>query len=177
MLLLMLRTAAILLVMIGFLTGGPFTSAGQDVADKSASPEVLGFVRFALRDRLIAGDIPDVRIAREPGVARLYVRADLPASKLLLTRDALPEIPGTRLELITLAEARALAERTRQEVHFVTVDKVQIGPDSATLWLGGDYVAPEQPGIIKMCCCEGEARFIRRDGAWTFDKWGWSRCS
>lgn len=178
MLRLMLRIGAILLVMIGFLTGDPWTSEGQALANKPASPEVLSVVRIALRDRLIAGDIPDIGVAREAASVRLYVRADLPGSKLMLTSDALPDAPGVHLELITVAEARELAERTRQHVRFVTVDHVQIGADSATLWLGADFVAPEQPGIIKMCCCEGEARFVKRNGVWKFDKWtGPMRCA
>lgn len=34
--------------------------------EEAADAEVLRFVRFALRDRLLAGDIPDIEIARRP---------------------------------------------------------------------------------------------------------------
>lgn len=176
----MLRTVAALAVLahvLGLAVGHSVTSEQAD-AYKPASPDVLSVVRFALRDRLIAGDIPDVRIAHEPGEVRLYVRADLPSSKLILTADALPEMSGLHFELITLREAQEIAERTGKQVRFVIVDRVHVDSDSAKLWLGGDFVAPAQPGIVKLCCCEGEALFLKRNGAWRFEKWsGAMRCS
>jgi hypothetical protein len=151
------------------------TRAG--IIEDKAAAEVLRFVRFALHDRLLAGDIPDIEVARRPGEAQVLVRADLPSSRMMLTDEALPEVPGLRLELVTLAAARETAERTGKDVGFVTIDKVQVGDVSAVVWLGADYAAREQPGLIKLCCCEGEARFVKRDGTWVFEKWGWSRCS
>ena len=135
------------------------------------------FVRDALQDRLFAGDIPDIQLAGGQTAKLLYVRTDMPVSKMKLTAEALPQLPGVVLKLVSLSEAGELVARTGETVAFVTVDRVHLGDREATVWLGADFVAPERLGVIKMCCCEGEARFIRREGRWVFEKWGLLRCA
>ena len=139
-------------------------------------PDVERFVREALRDRLLAGDIPDLELAVDRAARHVYVRAEMPASQMTLTPSALPQVPQARLTLIRLAVAQQRVARTGERIAFLTVDRVQIARQVATVWLGADFIAPLQPGSVKMCCCESEARFVRHEGRWVFVKWGAARC-
>jgi hypothetical protein len=141
-----------------------------DVGMPVASAEVETFVREALRDRLAAGDIPDIQVARPAGAKRFYVRAEVRALLIRITSRALPSIPDTEWTLVTSTEAQEIANRTGQRVPFIVVDRVQIEQSKGTIWLGAGLAAP--PGSIVMCCCEREAHFNRRDGRWVFERWG-----
>ena len=148
----------------------------QRPATMPTPPEVEQFVEQALRDRLAAGDIPDLGVASQDAGKVLYVRADMPGSRMKLTPAALPQLPGMGLKLIGLVDAEEQVARTGERIAFLTVDRVQIEGLVATVWLGADYIAPAQHGIIKLCCCESEARFEKQDGRWKFTRWGLSRC-
>lgn len=159
-------------------TTGQLTEAGrQRVTIVPAPPDVEQFVEHALRDRLLAGDIPDIAVAGKQTSTQLYLRAEMPVSRMTLSQAALPELPQTELKLIGVAEAEERVTRSGERIRFVTVDRVQIESQVATVWLGADYIAPPQPGIIKLCCCRGEARFVKRNGRWVFRNWGASLCS
>jgi len=136
----------------------------------TASVEVETFVREALRDRLVAGDIPDLHLVRRTKGTQVMVRAELPQSRLRITSRALPAIADTELVLVTSAEAKQAASRTGQLQHVIAVDHVQIEGSRATLWLGVALEVP--PGMVSMCCCEREAQFSKRDSGWVFERWG-----
>ena len=136
----------------------------------TASPEIETFVREALRDRLAAGDIPDIRLMRRTEGKPILVRADLPASRTQITSRALPSVADTELVLITLVEAQRVVTRTGQPLHLLAVDHVSINESTATTWLGVDLVVPT--GFVKMCCCERDAHFRKQDGVWVFERWG-----
>ena len=135
-----------------------------------ASAEVEMFVRDALRDRLIAGDIPDIQLVRAADAKRFYVRAEVPASRVRITSRALPSMPDTELALLTLAEAQETATRSGRGVFFIAVEHVRVEESKGTIWLGAGLEVP--PGQIKSCCCEREALFERRDGQLSFQRWG-----
>jgi len=158
-------------LMMSPMAGAPFLqdppSAGTAA---TASPEIETFVREALRDRLAAADIPDMRLIRRSDGKPILVRADLPASRIQITSRALPSVADTELVLITLAEAQRVVTRTGQPLHLLAVDHVSIRESTATVWLGVDLLVPT--GSVKMCCCEREAHFRKQDGGWTFERWG-----
>jgi len=135
----------------------------------AASPEVETFVREALHNRLVAGDIPDIGLVRRADGKPVYVRADLPASRTRITSRALPSVPNTEFVLMTLAEAQGIANRTGQPLFLLAVDHVRLDESTATTWLGVDLIVP--PGAVQMCCCEREAHFRRRDDRWVFERW------
>ena len=136
----------------------------------TASVETEAFVREALHDRLLAGDIPDIQLIRRAEGKPVFVRAELPESRLQITSRALPSVAGTELSLITLAEARQVVSRSGQSLHLIAIDRVRVEESTATLWLGVDLLVPA--GVVKMCCCEREALFKKRDSAWIFERWG-----
>lgn len=117
-------------------------------APAAASPEVETFVRDALRDRLLAGDIPDIGLLRRTEGKPILVRADVPESRTQLTSQALPSVPGTELQLITLAEAQRVVARTSQPLHLLAVDHVRVAESDAAMWLGVDLVVPA--GSVKL---------------------------
>jgi hypothetical protein len=137
---------------------------------ETASVETEAFVREALHDRLLAGDIPDIQLIRRAEGKPVLVRAELPESRLQITSRALPSVTGTELALISLAEARQVVSRTGQSLHLIAIDHVRVEESTATLWLGIDLLVPT--GVLKMCCCEREAQFKKRDSAWVFERWG-----
>jgi hypothetical protein len=143
---------------------------------KDAPPEIQAFVRDVLHERLLSGDIPDLAITGGKQARRFAVRADMPQAGLKLTVAALPRIPDVVVELISLVDASATAERTRTRMSFITIDEPVVETERATVWLGADYVAAPAPGVIKMCCCASEGHFTKRDGRWVFVKWGSFRC-
>jgi len=135
-----------------------------------ASAEMEMFVRDALRDRLMAGDIPGIQLLRAADAKRFYVRAEVPASRVRITSRALPSMPNTELALLALAEAQEIATRSGRHVFFIAIERVHVEASKATIWLGAGLEVP--PGQIKTCCCEREALFERRDGQWSFQRWG-----
>jgi hypothetical protein len=159
--------------------GVPITAAAEMIflqdpspasALATASVETETFVREALHDRLLAGDIPDIQLIRRAEGKPVFVRAELPESRLQITSRALPSVAGTELSLITLAEARQVVSRTGQPLHLIAIDHIRVEESTAALWLGVDLLVPT--GILKMCCCEREAQFKKRDSAWVFERWG-----
>lgn len=152
----------------------PSAASRQDSPSASttgtASPEIETFVREALRDRLAAGDIPDIRLMRRTEGKPILVRADLPESRTQITSRALPSVADTELVLMTLAEAQREVTRTGQSVHLLAVDHVSVNESTATIWLGVDLLVPT--GSVKMCCCERDAHFRKQDGKWVFERWG-----
>jgi hypothetical protein len=156
-----------------FLTA--MTLAAQErPAYKPADAAVQEFVREALADRLAKRDIPDVNLL---GKARdVLVRREMPGAGLTLAPEALPNLPDLSLSLIAEEVARAQANKTRKNVHYIAVDSPEIRGTTATLWIGVDFEMPEAKGMIKMCCCSAEGHFEKRDGRWHFVKWGDGRC-
>lgn len=136
----------------------------------TATPEIETFVREALRDRLLAGDTPDIRLIRRDENKPILVRAELPASRIQITSRALPSVAGTELALITLTEAQQIVTRTGQSLHLIAVDHVSVTGSTAGMWFGITLVVPT--GSMKMCCCERLAQFRKRDGSWVFERWG-----
>jgi hypothetical protein len=142
---------------------------------KPASAEIEAFVRQALEDRLAAGDLPDIGLLGRS--TRLAIQRELPRSGLTIGPSALPERAGYEFELITATEAQSEASRTKRTIPFITVDEPIIMGDTATIWLGADLASPDDPTLVKMCCCEGKALFKRTGDRWTFVKWDTLQCS
>src|SRR5439155_1428444 len=123
----------------------------------------------ALADRFKAGDIPDINLL--PDRTRVLVRKELVDAKLTLTADALPNLPATTFEIISLQEAETLARRTGRDVVYLAVDNPHIDGDAATISLGIDVATHSNAGVVKMCCCTGRAEYRKRAGTWVFVKW------
>jgi hypothetical protein len=101
----------------------------------------------------------------------------MPSAGLKLSNAALPHREGYEFYLLSMTAAQAEAEKTRKAVSFITVDQPSITSDTAEVTLGVDLVAPSEPGMVKMCCCSGTARFQRTADRWTFVTWGARVCS
>jgi hypothetical protein len=138
--------------------------------------EADAVVRQVLADRIAAKDIPDFGLLR--GAKRVAVRSDGVGLGLALGKDALPALEGYELRLISTTEAQAEAERTQAVVHFIAIDHLQIGEDTAVLWIGVDLTMPTDPKMIKMCCCSRSLEYRRVEDRWVFVRWGnEGRCS
>jgi creatinine amidohydrolase/Fe(II)-dependent formamide hydrolase-like protein len=137
--------------------------------------DVEDFIRQALADRVRAGDIPDVGMLGAG--RRIAVRPEMPAAQLTLGPGALPMVAGFEFVLLTAANAETEATRTKKNVPYLTVDRATIAGGEATLTLGVDFAAPGGGAAIKMCCCEGVAKFRRNGDRWVFVAWTGTRCS
>jgi hypothetical protein len=136
--------------------------------------EIDGLVRQVLADRIVAKDIPDWNLLR--GETRIAIRSD--PIRLPIGKDALPALEGYELELITAEEARAKAERTRENVRFIAIERLQIQGDKASLWIGVDVTIPPDPNLIKLCCCSRALDYRRVADGWVFVQWSdMRRCS
>jgi hypothetical protein len=144
--------------------------AALPIADEA----IQQFVRAALEDRLAAKNLPDTPLLRDQ--TRIGVREDMPAARLRLDQRALPHVHGLDFFLISESAAQAQADRTRNHVAFLIVERPVINGDEATIVLGVDIAIPTDPKAVKMCCCDAEAHFQRVKGRWTFVKWGLQRC-
>lgn len=136
--------------------------------------EVDALIRQVLADRIAAKDIPDFGLLR--GATRIAVRSD--RVRLPLGKAALPALEGYELRLISTEEAQAEAERTQTIVHFIAIENLQIGGDTAGLWIGVDFTMPPDPKLVKMCCCSRSLEYRRVEDRWVFVRWGdGARCS
>ena len=139
------------------------------------SADTEHFIRAAIADRFKAGDIPDLNLL--PDRTRVLVRKELVDAKLTLTADALPNLPATTFEMISLQEAETLARRTGRDVVYLAVDNPHIDGDAATISIGIDVAMPSKVGVVKMCCCTGRAEYRNRAAMWVFVKWRQMICS
>jgi hypothetical protein len=142
---------------------------------RPAGRDIEELVQQALEDRARAGDIPDIAMLSD--ARRIAVRQELPLAGLTLGPGALPRIDGYEFHLLSASAAQAEADRTKKNVPFISVDRASISGDDATIWIGADFAAPSDPATVKMCCCEGEARFRKNAGRWVFVAWRLTRCS
>jgi len=140
-----------------------------------AEEAIQQFVRAALEDRLAAKNLPDIGLLREQ--TRIAIREEMPAARLRLDQRALPHVHGLDFFLIGQFAAQAQADRTKDHVPFLTIERPVINGDEASIVLGVDIAIPTNPKAVKMCCCDAEAHFQRVKGRWTFVKWGLERCS
>jgi hypothetical protein len=158
------------------LAGASCAAQVSGVSELRPAPrDVQLFVQQALADRIAAGDLPDFTMLQ--GVRRIAVRQEMPQSGLTLGADALPRIAGREFHLLSTRAASDEAERTKQNVTFITVDSATIAGDDATIALGVDFAAPKDPTLLKMCCCEGVAQYRREHDRWRFVEWKMTRCS
>jgi len=172
-----LLVSGLLIIAAAELSVAPKGLTGVQAANAQSSPagpEVEAIVREVLQDRLAAGDIPDIGLLQ--GGRRIAIRSELPRSRLILGAGALPERQGYEFRLISSAEASAEAERTKASVYFITVDRFERSADTVSMWIGTDFVAPADPKMVKMCCCESQVRYRRIAGTWTFASWGEGVC-
>lgn len=139
-----------------------------------APAQIQTLVKQALENRLSANDIPDLNLLRS--AARIAVRQDMRQARMTLTSDALPHLAGYTSYLVSSTDLQAEADRTEQDVFFVTVDRPSIDQDSATVWLGTGLVLPRTSHSLKLCCCVSQGQF-HRDGAWRFVEWLQRICS
>jgi len=140
-----------------------------------ATSEVHMLVKQSLEDLLLGKRVPDGNLLGNS--SRIAIREELPRAKLRLGREALPQRDGYEFYLITEIQAQTEADRTRQAVHYITVDQPSITADSAVLWVGVDVTFPSEPKVVKLCCCTGHGQFKRTEGRWTFVKWSDITCS
>jgi hypothetical protein len=149
--------------------------ASPATALRPAGAETETFVRQALEDRLAAGDLPDIGLLGQS--KHIAIRRELPKAGLTLGPGALPKRDGYEFELISAAEARSEATRTKRTISFVAIDEPVITGETATIWLGADLAWPDDPNVVKLCCCEGKARFSRARDRWAFVRWDTMECS
>jgi len=163
---------AVLILLAGFVTApvASFTAAGQVPPSQQ---DVDAFVRDVLLDAVTVRRFPDISSGRE----RYNVQSDLPRLKMVATRAALPDIPGSAFTLVTRAEAQVLAERSNQDVPFITIDIIAMTATEASAQVGTDIAMPARPGVVKLCCCTGVARYTRQNGRWAFVQYGPSQCA
>ena len=140
-----------------------------------ATGDIQVFVKRALESRLDAGDLPDGGLLR--AAKRVAIREELPAVKLKLTREALPERAGYEFYLMSEASAQRKADESRQPVPFIAVDEPLVTDMTGTVALGVDITLPRDSGLEKMCCCRARAHFERHENKWTFVKWSSLICS
>jgi hypothetical protein len=140
-----------------------------------ADEAIQQFARAALEDRLAAKSLPDIGLLREQ--TRIGIREEMPAARLRLDQRALPHAHGLDFFLISESAAQAQADRTKNHVTYLTVERPVINGEDASIVLGVDMAIPPDPKTVKLCCCDGEAHFQRVKGRWTFVRWGLERCS
>jgi hypothetical protein len=133
-----------------------------------AARDINALIRQVLADRIPAKDIPDSGLLRD--AKRIAVRSD--RVRFPLGQDALPALDGYELRLISTEEAKAEAERTQALVHFIAIDHLQIGGDTASLVIGVDFTMPSDPNNVKMCCCSRSLEYRRVEDRWVFVRWG-----
>ena len=133
------------------------------------------FVRAALEDRLAAKNLPDYGLLREQ--TRMGLRENMPAARVRLDQRAVPHVHGLDFFLISESTAQIQADRTKNTIIYLTVERPVIDGDDGTLVIGVDIAIPTNPKAVKMCCCDAEAHFQRVKGRWTFVRWGLERCS
>ena len=132
-----------------------------------ATAEVDALVRQVLADRIAANDIPSLNVLR--GAKRIAVRSD--RVRLPLGKDALPELEGYELRLISREEAQVEAERTQTFVYFIAIERLQIQGDTASLSIGVDFAMPPDSKLTKMCCCSRWLDYRRVENRWIFVRW------
>jgi hypothetical protein len=142
-------------------------------ARRPIDPKLAVVVRQALRDRIVAGDIPDIGLNRDR--RSILVRRESRDSAEL-TPDALPRLPGVKLSLIRVREAEARATWTGRPVPFITVGGPEMRGDTAELSLGVDVAEPRRTGA-RVCCCSRQLRYVRAGGEWHFAAWGVGMCA
>jgi len=147
----------------------------QSIELGAATAEIEALVRQSLEDRLAAQNLPDLGLLGDS--TRIAVREELRVARLRLSQSALPTREGYEFHLISVPDAQSEAERTQTSIYFITVDRPTITGDTATIWLGVDFVFPQNPNIVKVCCCVGEAHFRRVENRWKFVKWGVGGCA
>ena len=144
-------------------------------ATRVASREVNGLVKHALEDLFERQALPDGNLLGNS--RRIAVREELPRAEMRIGREALPERAGYEFYLISQSAAQVEANRTKQHIHFVTVDSPVMSADSAKLSVGVDLVVPSEPKLIILCCCTGHGEFREVNGRWRFVKWLGMVCS
>ena len=167
-----------ILIVIALVAFGSVGYAYRSTAQSTgivASPGIETLVRQALEDRLAAGDFPDRNLLGS--ARRIAIREEMPQARMKLGAGALPQQDGYEFYLISEKAAQVEADSGGHFVHFITVDEASIDEDTATVWLGVDFVFRHDPKLLKMCCCKGLGRFQRIDGRWTFVKWAIRVCS
>jgi hypothetical protein len=174
-----MRNWLFLLVMAATATGTPFGTHGRAVraqsAERMATAEIEAFVKQAVTDRLVEGNLPDGGLLGRS--TRIAVREELPGAGVKLGPGALPQRDGYEFYLISTVAAQVEADKTGKPVHFIAVDRPVFVEDTGTVSLGVDVVFPREPDVIKMCCCSGHGLFRRANGRWTFVKWADISCS
>jgi hypothetical protein len=137
--------------------------------------EIDTFIKQAIEDRFAAKNIPDFNLLDKG--TRIAVREEMPAARMKLGRDALPERAGYEFYLIALAATQQQADTMQRPVPFIAVDGPSITGDTAAISMGVDVTFPTDPKIAKLCCCTGRGEFKRVNGRWTFVKWADMICS
>jgi len=140
-----------------------------------ADSAVEALVRDALRDRIAQRALLDQEAFQNRGLlGRVAVRREMPEARLTLSPQALPDIPSVKLSLIQRADATFLVGY--EPFYYVVVDLPQITDDAASLLIGTEGVSPAGATHMTICCCVAVAHFQRRDGRWTFVRWGERDC-
>ena len=142
---------------------------------KPASAEIEDFIHQALADRMAAGALSDLDLAGKS--RRVLVLDELPDAGLRISVKALPASELRRYVLVSSAAIQAEADRTKQTLYFITIDRPVIAGDEATVWLGVDLVEPTDSKMIKLCCCASQEFFRRTQERWEFVKSLVRRCS
>jgi hypothetical protein len=89
---------------------------------------------------------------------------------------ALPPDLARHYIVTTQDELQRVATGSGRDIWFINISKLELAGSCATVYVGGDFVAPPRPGTIKMCCCNETEVFLRRGGRWAFRMSGGGAC-
>jgi len=171
----LLRAATFALVLrVASVAGAQTPEPGGTVHRRAANPTIQAFVRQALTDRFAAHDIPDMGMLPETGEVLIRQETGNPDSDL--TTESLPQATNRQFRLIQKSVAQARADATGTTIVFIFVGRVVVNGADATIMMGVDTVDRRSPGTVKMCCCQGEARYQRVGDQWKFMRWESSVC-
>jgi hypothetical protein len=135
-----------------------------DLSDPTPEP----FLTQAVESRLREGDIPDHGVLPDSGMLFVVPDRTWETHGDVLTPDLLPTVPGRPLVLATRDSLAELARERGERVVFMTVGRPFTEGGHTLVRLGADYVEPRASPVGKLCCCSGDARFIRDGDRYVF---------
>ncbi|HEY4178287.1 MAG TPA: carboxypeptidase-like regulatory domain-containing protein [Kofleriaceae bacterium] len=115
--------------------------------------------------------IPDYGLAAS-GKGDITVIAEIGHNRRLST-NALP--PGFAFGDEKAIQAQA--NLSRNQIGYIHMHDIWSDGTCATVMVGGDIAVPEDPNLVKMCCCTASSIYEKRGGTWVFVQNAWTMCS
>jgi hypothetical protein len=130
--------------------------------------DVAGVVAAALQRSVDVEDyLPDRRLLQ--GASPVLIREDIEDFKI--TPKELP--PTWQWRIRTRKDIDALADSLNRPLYFVTIDRVSVNGDNATIEIGTGIAVPKpkEPDQVALvlCCCIATDHYARtKEGQWRF---------